>query len=501
MGGRFVRTLLVLLALWAAPASAQFSGTLSGSWWDAARAGEGQFILFERVGTRNVVTFAYFTYTGAGAATWLVGNVDYPTGATSITVPLIVGSGPVFGSGFRSSDFRSTPAGTAVLEYVSCAQMRMVFTGAGSFAQSYTLTLTRVVGELAGTPCATQQANQLDLALRPLLPAFNQTGNAAAGRNLPAIEQPLPQLGKLLFFSKALSGNLDTACASCHHPALGGGDALSLSIGTGASQPDVMGAGRRLSTGGFSVGRNSNTFFNVGLLDKGMFWDSRVESLGKVARANGAGSGIRTPDSPLDIADPAAGPNLPAAQARFPVVSATEMKGTNALADPAFRSHLAARLGNYGSGAGQLGSTQWLERFRAAFGQGTAEQLVTFDNVAAAIAAYQRSATFVDSPWAAYVRGDNAAISDAAKRGALLFFRTPQQGGAACSACHTGDTFTNERHHALGFPQVGPGKADGTPANDDFGRGRETASARRRCSTSSSPRPTATPASTPTCRW
>jgi cytochrome c peroxidase len=207
-----------------------------------------------------------------------------------------------------------------------------------------------------------------------------------------------------------------------------------------------------------------------------MFWDSRVESLGKVALANGAGSGIRTPDTPLDIADPAAGPNLPAAQARFPVASATEMKGETlaAMADPALRAHLAARLGNYGSGAGQLGTTRWLERFRAAFGEGGAEQLVTFDNIASAIAAYQRSATFVASPWAAYVRGDNAAIPEAAKRGALLFFRTTAQGGTQCVSCHTGDTFTNERHHALGFPQVGPGKGDGVNSSDDFGRGRET---------------------------
>ena len=133
-----------------------------------------------------------------------------------------------------------------------------------------------------------------------------------------------------------------------------------------------------------------------------------------------------------------------------------------------------ARLGNYGSGAGQLGTTRWLERFRAAFGEGSAEQLVTFDNIALALAAYQRSATFAASPWATYVRGDNGAIPEAAKRGALVFFRTTAQGGAQCGACHTGDTFTNERHHALGFPQVGPGKGDGVGGTDDFGRGRET---------------------------
>ena len=469
--GRLLRRMAALAAFAAASAAAQFTGTMSGSWWDPARGGEGQFLTFETLGSRNVATIAYFTYTGAGAATWLVGNADYPAGATSITIPVVTGSGARFGNDFRAGDVQINAAGTVTLEYISCSQIRLRYTG----SQTYTLTIQRLVGELHGSPCVVaSQPTALDLQLRALLPAFGQTGTPAAGRNLPSIDSPLAQLGKLLFFSKALSGDLDTACASCHHPALGGADALSLSVGAGAAQPNVVGIGRRRADNAFSVGRNSNTFFNVGLLDKGLFWDSRVESLGKIARTNGGGSGIRTPDTALDVPDPNAGANLPAAQARFPVVSVTEMKGGNTLADGAYRAHLAARLGNYGTGAGQLGTAGWVERFRAVFGNGTAEQVVTFDNVAAAIAAYQRSATFVESPWARYARGDNGAIPESAKRGALLFFRTPLQGGAGCSACHTGDALTNERHHALGFPQIGPGKGDGNPANDDFGRGRET---------------------------
>ena len=40
-----------------------------------------------------------------------------------------------------------------------------------------------------------------------------------------------------LFFSKTLGGDEDTACASCHHPTLGGGDAMPLPIGVGADEP------------------------------------------------------------------------------------------------------------------------------------------------------------------------------------------------------------------------------------------------------------------------
>ena len=132
--------------------------------------------------------------------------------------------------------------------------------------------------------------------------------------------------------------------------------------------------------------------------------------------------------------------------------------------------------GDYGTGRGQLAPGQWLQKFRTAFASpaGTAEQLITFDNIALAIAEYQRSATFVDSPFARYVRGDNAAIGEQAKRGALFFFRPLDSGGANCVQCHAGDFLSNEQHHAIGFPQVGPGMGDGTGATDDFGRGRQS---------------------------
>ncbi len=47
------------------------------------------------------------------------------------------------------------------------------------------------------------------------------------------------QLGQLLFYDPLLSGNKEVACATCHHPAFGTGDGLSLSLGDGG-----MGLGR-----------------------------------------------------------------------------------------------------------------------------------------------------------------------------------------------------------------------------------------------------------------
>ena len=457
-------------------ASSTFGGPMSGAWWNAARSGEGQVVAFETVGARNVVFFAYFTYDADGSPAWLVGNTDYRTGAASLSIPLFRAAGARFGRAFRPTDVRLSPAGHAVLDYDSCSTMRLRYVGVEALA----FDLTRLAGPLQGADCAplpVQAETVGDQQLRALLPATGQAGNAARSRVLPSIRDPLPQLGKLLFFSKALSGRLDTACASCHHPALAGADGLSLPVGTGAASQDVLGPGRRLAAGGFSVGRNANTYFNVALHDRGLFWDSRVESLAGTEFGNGAGSGIRTPETVLGTADARAGPTLPAAQARFPIPSAREMRGDAypGLDDSRYRDRIAARLGNYGAGAGELAPSGWLDRFRAAFGDGSAEQLITFDNIALALAEYQRSAVFVDNPWSRYVRGDNEAISPLAKEGALSFFRPVAQGGAQCSQCHKGDFFTDERHHVVAFAQIGSGAGDGLNGTDDFGRARQTA--------------------------
>lgn len=318
----------------------------------------------------------------------------------------------------------------------------------------------------------------LDGDLRNLIASKGLTGDPAAGRSLPSIDDPLAQLGKLLFFSKSLSGNMDTACASCHHPVLGGGDGLALPVGTGAIDPDLLGPGRERPDGLPNVGRHSQSVFNVGLYDTAMFWDARVESIGKEEGQNGTRSGIRTPESALHAADPlvAPGSSLVAAQARFPVTVPEEMLGNFMPgADPeAIRQRLAERIGDYGAGAGEIANNNWLEAFQTAFASSEpAEQLITFDNIALAIGEYQRSMVFVDTPWKAYVQGDNSAISDTAKQGALLFFGEVDP-GLGCDQCHAGDFFTNEELTITGFPQTGPGKGDGSTGDADFGREQQT---------------------------
>jgi cytochrome c peroxidase len=281
-----------------------------------------------------------------------------------------------------------------------------------------------------------------------------------------------------LFFTKALGGDFDAACVSCHHPSLGGGDDLSLSIGVGADDPDLLGPGRTHGHGPL-VSRNAPTTFNIACWDSVLFWDGRVESLGKTSGKNGDdGQGIRTPDSPHGAADPLAGDNLPTAQSRFPVTSDAEMRGfvfEHGSDNEAVRYHLAARLGDYDIGQGELVTNNWLPEFQAAYNStASADQLITYGNIARAIGEYERSQLFIDSPWKAYCDGNLGAISESAKRGALLFFRSEAEGGAGCAECHTGDLFTDEDFHVMATPQVGLGKGNGATRDDDFGRFRET---------------------------
>ncbi len=279
--------------------------------------------------------------------------------------------------------------------------------------------------------------------------------------------QPSPELVKLgeaLFFDKELSGNRDIACATCHHPLLNTADGLFLSIGThgiGLGPSRVLGAKR-----GF-IPRNAPEVFNRGAAEwQTMFWDSRVAGSPETGFTSPAGDQL---PHTLD--------NVLAVQAMFPVTSRDEMRGQlgetdvmghpNELAvipDEDFReiwNGLMDRL---------LAIPEYETLFAQAY-PGVAKEYLGFEHAANAIAAYEIAAfTFLDAPWDRYLTGEQAALSDEAKQGALLFY-----GKAKCVECHSGVLFTDQAHHNICAPQLGPGKGDEAPL--DLGRARETGEA------------------------
>ena len=64
-----------------------------------------------------------------------------------------------------------------------------------------------------------------------------------------------------------------------------------------------------------------------------------------------------------------------------------------------------------------------------------------------AIGEYLKTIRTVNAPFDAHLRGDEAALSDAAKRGMELF-----AGEAGCAACHSGEMLSDGALHATGAP-------------------------------------------------
>src|SRR5438094_1533798 len=89
-------------------------------------------------------------------------------------------------------------------------------------------------------------------------------------------------------------------------------------------------------------------------------------------------------------------------------------------------------------------------RFRAVFGGD-----ISPDNIAKAIAAFERTLISTNSPFDRFIGGDKSALSEAAQRGLELF-----QGKARCVLCHNGPNFTDNKFHNIGVPQTGPLKED-----------------------------------------
>jgi cytochrome c peroxidase len=99
-------------------------------------------------------------------------------------------------------------------------------------------------------------------------------------------------------------------------------------------------------------------------------------------------------------------------------------------------------------------------RFRAAF----PGEPVSIDRLhaALAIAAYERTLLSDQAPFQKWLQGNKNAMTDAQKRGAIVFF-----GKAGCVACHTGPALNSMQFHALGMNDldgsIDMGRVDLTP--------------------------------------
>lgn len=274
------------------------------------------------------------------------------------------------------------------------------------------------------------------------------------------------ELGRLLFWDAELSGNRNIACASCHHPRFGSSDGLSLGIGEGGIG---LGPDRRADPDNppeQRIPRNSPGLWNVGA--KGftvLFADGRIEQ--DPTRP----TGFRTPLEDEMVEGFA---SVLSAQTMFPVLSQDEMAGhysENEISVLVRSGRITGPDGAWAAIATRISAIpDYARMFRATYPEIAAGRAITFPDISNAIAAYMAFDFRSDSsPFDDVLRGQGA-LEPAADAGMDLFY-----GKAGCADCHSGPLFTDMRFHAMGDPQIGPGKAERFERHQrDTGRQRVT---------------------------
>ncbi|RVT85379.1 cytochrome-c peroxidase [Rhodobacteraceae bacterium CCMM004] len=256
-------------------------------------------------------------------------------------------------------------------------------------------------------------------------------------------------LGRLLFWDPILSGNRNISCGTCHHPRFGTGDGLALGLGEGGAG---LGPDRRVDPANppeQRIPRNAPALFNLGAHEfTVMFHDGRVEE------DPDRPSGMRTP---MDDDMLAGFDGVLSAQTMFPVLSQDEMAGhysENEIAQ-------AVRMGRITGpgGAWDLLSRRvaaipaYAEAFAALEPEIAAGRPIAFTDISNVIADFIAWEWRSDrSPFDAHLRG-TVPLTGAAARGMDLFY-----GRAGCADCHAGPFQTDHGFHAMGVPQIGPGK-------------------------------------------
>ena len=281
------------------------------------------------------------------------------------------------------------------------------------------------------------------------------------------------ELGRVLMFDKILSGNMNISCGTCHHSLADTGDGLSLPVGEGG---EGLGVTRNVGAGDDliheRVPRNAPPVWNLG--------DNAFHTLfhdGRVTTVTGAGfpSGCDTP-AKHNLPDNLE--NVLACQAMFPVTSATEMagqEGENSVADAAAAGNLAGPGGVWEQLALRLQAIpEYVDMFKAAFPKGDYRVKkasdITYAHAANAIAAFEGAAWRADnSAFDQFLRGDEDAMSNNAKKGMALFYEGDSN-GHACAECHSGLYQTDLSFHAIAMPQIGSGRGSGPDGFEDYGR-------------------------------
>ncbi|KNG95541.1 cytochrome-c peroxidase [Pseudaestuariivita atlantica] len=260
-------------------------------------------------------------------------------------------------------------------------------------------------------------------------------------------------IGRNLFFDKALSGNDNISCATCHHPALGTGDGMALPLGEGGIGLGLQRVAGETNIPLERVPRNAPPLFNLGARDFDVFFHD-----GRMFRDRSAPFGIRLPKgNELERRMP----TMLSAQNLLPLLNVEEMAGQpdeNPVGRAVARNRLTGPGGAWDLIAKEI---EGIDDYRNAFDWLIgADEPLHISHIGIALSSFiMYEFRAANTPFDRYLRGDDDALDAAQMRGMELFY-----GKAECSSCHSGPLMSDFEMHALALPQFGPGKKE----NADF---------------------------------
>lgn len=242
---------------------------------------------------------------------------------------------------------------------------------------------------------------------------FVGCGVAAPEKNSEDIQQAQEELGKALYFDKALSKNRTQSCSTCHNPDFGFVDNRDNGVEAMAS----------LGDDGHSLGdRHAPTAAYAAFSPEfhydpkkkkfigGQFWDGREKDL--------KGQAGGPPTNPVEMGIPD-------------------------------KDFMLKRLQE---------NPYYVEQFQKIYGKDIFKSSEkAYSSMAQAIASFEKTEEFApfDSKYDRYLKGEYE-LSDLEDLGMSLFF---SNNNTNCSTCHvlkgedkTGETFTNYEYHNIGVP-------------------------------------------------
>lgn len=259
------------------------------------------------------------------------------------------------------------------------------------------------------------------------MPASNDFANIPQDPKNPLTQEKV-ELGKMLYHETALSIHSKKditmgtySCASCHFAQGGFAACKAQGVGDGG-----MGFG---DTG---EGRDKTPVFSSADVDVQPIKtpSSMNDAYQSITLWNGALGGVDmnigteshwTPDSPLE----------------------TNNLGYHGLETQAIAGIKVHRLG---IDPAFIDSTAYKAMFDAAFPDVDAAERYTRKYAGLAIAAYERTLLSNEAPFQQWLKGEDQAMSETEKKGAILFF-----GKAKCVECHTGPALNSMTFYGYGM--------------------------------------------------